>query len=63
MPGMFCDAMATMNSGMPMLMGGGQEKLGVVHSGTASSRRNLLKSSWPSIPASSTPTSSAANTA
>ncbi|MCY1430164.1 hypothetical protein D9M71_461050 [compost metagenome] len=60
---MFCEAMATMNSGMPMLMVAAREKLGVVHTGFATSSWKPLKFSWPSQPARTMPTSNAANTA
>ena len=60
---MFCEAMATTNSGMPMLIAAFSEKLGVVHTGTAISRRTWLKSSRPCAAATPVPTSSAVSTA
>ncbi|MCY1465767.1 hypothetical protein D9M71_839590 [compost metagenome] len=59
---MFCEVMATTNSGMPMLMVAASEKLGVVHTGLATSRWKPLKSSRPNAPDNAVPTSSAAST-
>ncbi len=59
---MFCEVMATTNNGMPMLMVAASEKLGVVHTGFATSRWKPLKSSRPRAPDSAVPTSSAAST-
>ncbi len=59
---MFCEVMATTNSGMPMLMVAAREKLGVVHTGVAASRRKPLKSSRPRAPDNVVPTSNAAST-
>ena len=63
MPGMFCEVMATTNSGMPMLMVAASENEGVVHTGTATSSAKPLKSSSPSNPEIRVPTTSAASTA
>ncbi|MCY1182462.1 hypothetical protein D9M73_230220 [compost metagenome] len=60
---MFCEVMATTNSGMPMLMVAASEKLGVVHTGLATSRWKPLKSSNPMKPDNAVPISNAANTA
>ncbi|MNM28781.1 hypothetical protein D3C81_393010 [compost metagenome] len=59
---MFCEVIATTNSGIPILMVAASEKLGVVHTGVATSRLKLLKSSRPSAPDNAVPTSSAAST-
>ncbi|MNC48564.1 hypothetical protein D3C75_976860 [compost metagenome] len=63
MPGMFCEVMATTNSGMPMLMVAAREKCGVVQTGVATSRWKSLKSSNPMNPDNAVPISNAANTA
>ncbi|MNH46223.1 hypothetical protein D3C73_1416280 [compost metagenome] len=60
---MFWEVMATTNSGMPMLMVAAREKLGVVHTGVATSRLKPLKSSRPMAPDKAVPTSNAASTA
>ncbi|MCY1455680.1 hypothetical protein D9M71_728300 [compost metagenome] len=60
---MFCEVMATTNKGIPMLMVAAREKLGVVHTGVATSRLKPLKSSRPIVPDSAVPTTSAASTA
>ncbi|MNG33470.1 hypothetical protein D3C84_1197280 [compost metagenome] len=63
MPGMFCEVMATTNSGMPMLIVAAREKCGVVQTGVATSRWKPLKSSNPMNPDSAVPINSAASTA
>ena len=47
---MFCEVMATTNSGMPILMVAASEKLGVVHTGVAISSWKPLKSITSSTP-------------
>ncbi|MNR52813.1 hypothetical protein D3C85_1727250 [compost metagenome] len=59
---MFCEVIATTNSGIPMLMVAASEKLGVVHTGVAASSWKPLKSSRPKAPDNAVPTSSAAST-
>ncbi|MNP67209.1 hypothetical protein D3C76_1630100 [compost metagenome] len=54
--------MATTNSGMPMLIVAAREKLGVVHTGVATSRLKPLKSSRPMAPERAVPTTKAAST-
>ncbi|MNN49676.1 hypothetical protein D3C81_1642150 [compost metagenome] len=60
---MFCEVMATTNSGMPMLMVAAREKCGVVQTGVATSRWNPLKSSRPMKPDRAVPINNAASTA
>ncbi|MNR65214.1 hypothetical protein D3C85_1881610 [compost metagenome] len=59
---MFCEVMATTNNGMPMLIVAAREKLGVVHTGVATSRLKPLKSSRPMAPERAVPTTKAAST-
>ena len=63
MPGMFCEVIATTNSGIPMLMVAASENDGVVHTGVATSSVKPLKSSNPSRPDITVPAISAARTA
>ncbi len=52
-----------MNKGTAMLTKACSENAGVVHTGLASAKWNDSKCSWPSAPASATPTSSTPGTA
>ena len=52
-----------MKSGMAMLMQACSENAGVVQTGCATAKRKPSKCSWPSAPASATPTSSTPGTA
>lgn len=56
MPGTFCDAIATTNSGMPMLTIDAIENAGIVNTGCASAMWKRLKSSRPRLPATAVPT-------